>query len=165
MSTPTTSNAPREATGTKLLRIWHRCSTLPMGKSLFSRILGATIPYSGSIKARVVHLEPGHAIVVLPDRRRVRNHLNSVHAIALANMAELSTGLAMISGLPSGINGILIGLNVTYEKKARGELRAECKCTVPSGDTRQEVPIETTITDKAGDVVTRATATWLVGPQ
>ncbi len=104
-------------------------------------------------------------MVVLPDRRRVRNHLNSVHAIALANMAELSTGLAMISGLPSGINGILIGLNVTYEKKARGELRAECKCTVPTGDTRQEVPIETTITDRAGDVVTRATATWLVGPQ
>ena len=136
-----------------------------MGKSIFSRILGATIPYSGSIKARIEHLEPGHAVVVLPDRRRVRNHLNSVHAIALANMAELSTGLAMISGLPSGINGILIGLNVTYEKKARGELRAECKCTVPTGDTRQEVPIEITITDQAGDVVTRATATWLVGPQ
>ncbi len=136
-----------------------------MGKSLFSSILGKTIPYSGSIKARIEHLEPGHAVVVLPDRRRVRNHLNSVHAIALANMAELSTGLAMISGLPQGINGILIGLNVTYEKKARGELRAECKCTVPTGNTRQEVPIDTTITDKAGDVVTRATATWLVGPQ
>lgn len=136
-----------------------------MGKSVFSRILGATIPYSGSIGARIEHLEPGHAVVVLPDKRRVRNHLNSVHAIALANMAELSTGLAMISGLPAGINGILIGLNVTYDKKARGELRAECKCTVPTGDTRQEVAIETEIKDQAGDVVTRATATWLVGPQ
>ena len=136
-----------------------------MGKRLFSTILGQTIPYSGSIKARIEHLEPGHAVVFLPDRRRVRNHLNSVHAIALANMAELSTGLAMISGLPSGINGILIGLNVTYEKKARGELRAECKCSVPTGNTRQEVPIEMFITDQAGDVVTRATATWLVGPQ
>ena len=136
-----------------------------MGKSVFSRILGATIPYSGSIGARIEHLEPGHAVVVLPDRRRVRNHLNSVHAIALANMAELSTGLAMISGLPAGVNGILVGLNVTYEKKARGQLRAECRCTVPTGDTRQEVPIETEIKDLAGDVVTRATATWLVGPQ
>ena len=165
MSTPTAKQAPREATGTKLLRIWHRCSKLPMGKSVFSRILGATIPYSGSIGARIEHLEPGHAVVVLPDKRRVRNHLNSVHAIALANMAELSTGLAMISGLPAGINGILIGLNVTYDKKARGELRAECKCTVPTGDTRQEVAIETQIKDQAGDVVTRATATWLVGPQ
>jgi len=165
VSSSSTSSTPREATGAKLLRVWHRCSKMPMGKSVFSRILGATIPYSGSIKARVEHLEPGHAVVVLPDKRRVRNHLNSIHAIALANMAELSTGLAMISGLPQGVNGILIGLNVTYEKKARGELRAECRCTVPTGDVRQEVPIETEIKDQSGDVVTRATATWLVGPQ
>jgi len=136
-----------------------------MGKWLFSRILGTTIPYTGSIKARIEHLEPGHAVVVLPDRRRVRNHLNSVHAIALANMAELSTGLAMISGLPSGMNAILVGLNVTYEKKARGELRAECLCSVPQGNTRQEVAIDTSVKDHTGDVVTRATATWLVGPK
>jgi len=136
-----------------------------MGQWLFSRILGTTIPYTGSIKARIEHLEPGHAVVVLPDRRRVRNHLNSVHAIALANMAELSTGLAMISGLPSGMNAILVGLNVTYEKKARGELRAECLCSVPQGDTRQEVAIDTSVKDHTGDVVTRATATWLVGPK
>lgn len=136
-----------------------------MGKFLFSRILGTIIPYTGSIKARVEHLEPGHAIVVLPDRRRVRNHLDSVHAIALANVAELSTGLAMISGLPPGVNAILVGLTVSYEKKARGELRAECKCPVPAGDTRQEVTIETEVKDKAGDVVTRATARWLVGPK
>ena len=136
-----------------------------MGKILFSRILGTIIPYTGSIKARVERLEPGHAIVVLPDRHRVRNHLDSVHAIALANVAELSTGLAMISGLPPGVNAILVGLNISYEKKARGELRAECKCSVPTGDIRQEVAIETEVKDKAGDVVTRATALWLVGPK
>lgn len=156
---------PGEATGKKLLRIWRRCEKLPMGKWLFSRILGSTIPYTGSIKARVEHLEPGHAVVVLPDKRRVRNHLNSVHAIALANVAELSTGLAMISGLPTGVNAILVGLTVNYEKKARGELRAECTCSVPDTDIRQQVAIDTEITDQTGDVVTRATATWLVGPK
>lgn len=165
MSKSSVGRAPSEATGAKLLRIWGRCKKLPMGKWLFSRILGTTIPYTGSIKARIEHLEPGHAVVVLPDRRRVRNHLNSVHAIALANMAELSTGLAMISGLPSGMNAILVGLNVTYEKKARGELRAECLCSVPQGNTRQEVAIDTSVKDHTGDVVTRATATWLVGPK
>ncbi len=136
-----------------------------MGKLMFSKILGTTIPYTGSIRARVEHLEPGHAVIELPDRRRVRNHLNSVHAIALANLAELSTGLSMISGLPPGLNAILVGLNVTYEKKARGRLRAECRCEVPSSTERQEVMIETQITDEQGDVVTKATATWLVGPQ
>jgi acyl-coenzyme A thioesterase PaaI-like protein len=71
----------------------------------------------------------------------------------------------MISGLPKGVNGILVRLNIDYEKKARGELTAECRCVIPSGDTREEVSINTTITDTHGDVVTTATATWLVGPQ
>lgn len=165
MSNSSAGGAHTEATGDKLLRIWGRCQKLPMGKKLFSRILGTIIPYTGSIRAHVEHLEPGHAVVVLADRRRVRNHLNSVHAIALANMAELSTGLAMISGLPQGVNAILVGLNVSYEKKARGQLRAECQCSIPQGDIRREVIIETAIKDLAGDVVTRATATWLVGPR
>ncbi len=165
MSSSNTGKQTSEAVGEKLLRTWYKLSKLPLGKSAFSRVLGTTIPYTGSIKARVQHLEPGHAIVVLPDRRRVRNHLNSIHAIALANLAELSTGLAMISGLPKGVNGILVGLNINYEKKARGELRAECQCVIPTGDTRQEVAINTTITDTQGDIVTTATATWLVGPQ
>lgn len=164
MSASTEGSTHPEAVGVKLLRIWNRCERLPMGKKVFSLILGTTIPYTGSIKARVEHLEPGHAVVVLPDRRRVRNHLNSVHAIALANIAELSTGLSLISGLPSGANAILVGLNVNYEKKARGELRAECKCSVPDGRIRHEVAIDTEIRNLSGDIVTRATATWLVGP-
>ena len=136
-----------------------------MGSVVFSRILGLTIPYTGSIKAHVELLEPGHAIVFMKDRRCVRNHLDSIHAIALANLAELSTGLAMICGLPSGMNGILVDLNVSYEKKARGALRAECVCEVPAGQSRQQVAIDTEITDHSGEVVTRATATWLVGPK
>ena len=87
MSISTESRKPTETTGGKLLRNWGRRAKLPMGKRVFSRMLGTAIPYTGSIKARVEHLEPSHAVVVLPDRRCVRNHLNSVHAIAMANLA------------------------------------------------------------------------------
>ncbi len=151
--------------GERMLSTWARLSPLPAGKWMFSRVLGFTIPYTGSTGAYVEHLEPGHARVRLKDRRRVRNHLRSVHAIALANVAELSTGLAVLSGMPPGYNGILIGLNVEYSKKARGELLAECQCTVPSFEERTEIPVQTTIKDASGDVVTTATARWLIGPQ
>jgi acyl-coenzyme A thioesterase PaaI-like protein len=152
------------APGAKLRDVWRRLSPLPGGKWLFSRFLGRLVPYTGSIGAAVTALEPGHARVELPDRRRVRNHLNSIHAVALMNLGELATGLAMLVGLPPSVRGIVTGLSITFHKKARGRLTAECRCAIPTVSADQEYDATATITDAAGDVVARATAHWRLGP-
>ena len=127
-------------------------------------MLGFTVPYTGSVRPKVEELRPGFARVSMRDRRAVRNHLRSVHAIALMNLAEVTSGLAMIVGLPEGSRSIVIGLAIEYLKKARGPLSAEC--TAPSIDAsiEREHAIESVVRDAAGDVVARATARWLVGP-
>ena len=75
-----------EAVAGRLLTLWRRLEPLPGGKWLFARMLGRSVPYTGSIGARIELLEPGHAQVSLRDHRAVRNHLNCIHAIALANL-------------------------------------------------------------------------------
>lgn len=127
-------------------------------------MLGFMIPYSGTIRPRVVALRPGYAKVQMQDRRGVRNHLRSVHAIALMNLGELTTGLAMTLAMPDGARGIVTGLSMEYMKKARGLLTAEC--TAPPFDATVSGTHDFTadIVDDAGDVVARATAHWLVGP-
>lgn len=148
-----------------LKAMWARLSPLPGGKAVFSILLGRVVPYTGSIGARVEELRPGYARVVLRDRRAVRNHLRSVHAIALANLAEEASGLAMMFGLPDSARGILTGFSIEYLKKARGRLTAECEIAIPDVSVQAEHEIEVAIRDEAGDVVARARPTWLIGPR
>lgn len=149
-----------EAPGRRLAGLWQRLARLPGGSWLFSRMLGFMVPYSGSIGAHVRQLEPGYARVTLRDRRAVRNHLRSVHAIALVNLAEVTSGLAMLVGLPAGVRGIVTGLSIEYRKKARGTLTATCRTTIPQVQGRMESDVIAEIRDPAQDVVAVATVRW-----
>src|SRR5579862_2741493 len=120
---------------------WQRLHGIPGGRWLFSRFLWRMIPYTGSIRPEVLALEPGYARVRMRDRPRVRNHLRSVHAIALTNLAEVTSGLAMTAALPATTRGIVIGISVGFEKKARGTLTSECRCAVPEVTSRMEFPV------------------------
>lgn len=154
------------APGERLRAWWNRLSNLPGGRRMFTLMVGFAAPYSGSVRATVTDLAPGRARVVMRDRRAVRNHLDSVHAMALANLAELASGLAVLVSLPPGVRGILTGFDVAFLKKARGTLAAECQCAVPelAGSETVDHEVRTAITDAAGDVVAMASARWRLGP-
>jgi acyl-coenzyme A thioesterase PaaI-like protein len=154
-----------QSIGPALRSHWQRLASLPGGKHLFSRVLGRFVPYSGSLGAQVEVLEPGRCVVVLRDRRRVRNHLKSVHAMALANLAELVTGLALMNSLPDRTRGILAGFSIDYLKKARGRLRAECRCEIPASSDEREYLLTGAILNEDDEVVAEAKARWLVGPE
>lgn len=159
MRKPTASNAAES-----MRSLWERLAPIPGGKLLFSKAVGRMAPYSGTIDARVVELEPGYSRVQMQDRKKVRNHLSSIHAIALMNLGELATGLAMSVGLPPNTRGIVTGLSIEYVKKARGLLTAECRCEPPTTNERQKLEVEGVIRDRSGDVVAKLTAHWLLGP-
>ncbi|MCB9672615.1 MAG: DUF4442 domain-containing protein [Alphaproteobacteria bacterium] len=147
---------------TQLLAIYRALARVPGGRRLFSKLVGRAAPYTGTIPFRVEHLDRGQARVRMDDRRSVRNHLNSVHAIALMNLGEVSTGLAMYASLPSGARGIIVELGMTYTKKARGPITADCVAQVPVEPGRHDVVIEAPLRDERGDEVARARAVWRI---
>lgn len=154
-----------ESPGGRLLARWRAWSGHPGGAWLFSRVLARYVPYTGTVRPRVLLLEPGHCRVRMRDGRRVRNHLRSIHAVALTNLGEVTGGLATLTALPDTVRGIVIALETRYHKKARGTLTAEARCSPPPVRDLLDFEVETRITDASGDVVAVTTTRWRLAPR
>lgn len=149
----------------RMAAAWRTLSRLPGGRTVFGWLIRFMVPYSGSVRPKVLKLEPGHATVEIRDRRRLRNHLRSVHALALANLGELASGLAMTLALPDGVRGIPTRIEIEYVKKARGTIRAEGRAAPPAaipGETEAEATAM--LYDPAGDEVARVVVRWHLRP-
>jgi acyl-coenzyme A thioesterase PaaI-like protein len=144
---------------------WDLLAGIPGGKVMFAKILGRMAPYTGSIGATVTTLRAGYCQVHLEDRRAVRNHLQSVHAIALANLAEMAGNLALAYSLPDDARFIVAGIDMKYLKKARGMIVATGESAIPATSVRAEYEVPVTMKDSSGDVVATAVLHTLVGPK
>ena len=148
----------------QVLRLWRRLGGGPAGQWLFSRMVCAKAPYFGTIAPRFRVLEPGRCEAEISDRRAVHNHIGTVHAIALCNLAELVGGVMTDASLPPGMRWIPKGMQVQYLKKATGTLRGIATPAIPivAADSGYELPVAVDVVDAAGERVFTATiAMWL----
>jgi acyl-coenzyme A thioesterase PaaI-like protein len=147
-----------------VLSMYRRMNRWPAGRWLFSRAVCFRAPNFATIAPRFTTLEPGRCEVEIRDRRRVHNHIGTVHAIALCNLAELSAGVMTDASLPSTMRWIPKGMTVEYLKKARGTMHAIATPDIAIIDSQvgYELPVSVSVRDPQGDEVFRARiAMWL----
>mmetsp|Transcript_3902 Transcript_3902/g.5428 ORF Transcript_3902/g.5428 Transcript_3902/m.5428 type:complete len:210 (+) Transcript_3902:48-677(+) len=101
-------------------------SKLPLGKTVFSGICNLVTPYTGSIGSTVQSLTQEKCVVTMQDRSWLRNPFSSIHAVALTNLGEFASGMALVSYMQhfKGIKGIPTRIDTTFYKKSRGEITA-----------------------------------------
>lgn len=155
---------PAQSPGARLLNSWRTLSPLPGGRWLFTQLVKWMIPYTGSVSPRVEVLEPGYARISITQRRRLEQHLGSIHAIALMNVAEFASGAAMTTALPAGYRGIVTKMSIEYFKKARGTVTAESRPKLPDLTIEGEYDFTSEITDQKGDLIAQASVRWKLGP-
>lgn len=151
-----------------LMKVWAKLEPMPGGRLIFSEILGKVVPYTGTISPTIMELSPGNALVVMTDRSSVRNHLRSVHAMALANLGECASGLALLSQLPESHRGILVGFRTEYVKKARGTLTSRGSLEdwkeISGSEERVAVALAE-IRNSQHEIVARCFSEWKVSPK
>ncbi len=150
-----------------VLSLYRRIARWPAGHWIFSRLVCFKAPYFATIAPRFVALEPGRCEVRIRDRRRVHNHIGTVHAIALCNLAELGAGVMTDATIPADMRWIPKGMTVEYLKKAVGTLQgvATPETPVRSAVDGYEWPVEVQVTDAAGAVVFRARVMMWISPR
>ena len=147
-----------------IMTLWKAAQSVPGGRKIFSRLIGKLAPYTDTIRAEVIHLEAGHAQCRIREHRRIQNHLKSIHAVALVNLIEQTTGLAMLSGTPPGMRGIVTHLEVDYIRKARGVLTAMSHAPKVNENTSDTHAVYADVFDETGHVVCKGIAHWLIAP-
>lgn len=150
-----------------VLALYRKFERMPAGRWLFSRAVCLKAPYFASIAPRFVSLEPGRCEATLRHRRRVTNHLGTVHAIALCNLAELTAGVMTDATIPRGMRWIPKGMTVEYLKKAVGTMHgvATPDIAVVAADSGYDLPVSVVVSDDSGEAVFRARIAMWVSPR
>jgi acyl-coenzyme A thioesterase PaaI-like protein len=106
----------------RVLALWNTTSALPGGRRLFSALFARKAPYFTSIHPRFTELRPNHAELVIRERRSVRNHIGTIHAIALCNGLEAAMGALAEVTIPAHKRWIPQGMEVSYTAKADSDV-------------------------------------------
>ncbi len=144
---------------------WNRLKGHAAGRWLFSRIVCWRAPYFASIRPRFVQLGDGRVEVHMRKRRRVTNHIGTVHAIAMANLCEVAAGTMMEALLDASMRWIPRGMTIRYLAKANSGLVA--KAVMPAvicGESR-DVMVNVQVFDSQGLEVVQAEITMYLSPR
>ncbi len=107
-----------------LIALFDRLKKIPAGKTLFTKAVCFKAPYFSSISPRFEEVQAGYVKVFMPKHHAVLNHLNTIHAIAMCNMAELAGGVMTDISVEKSARWIPSGMTVKYLKKASTDLYA-----------------------------------------
>ena len=135
--------------------------------------LTQAVPFAGFLGLEITSVAPGEAVVVLPERDELKNHVGSQHAGALFTVAETASGAAFVGAFAErmgDVTPLARSAEISYEKIAKGPIEARAKLAVPAAEALATLdaegkvvfPCEIEMTDASGLKVATATVHWHV---
>jgi len=132
---------------------------------MITLVMGSAVKFAGTAKIRIEKLTEQEAVMTLKNRRKVRNHIGSIHAAAMALLAESATGFLVGMNIDNTKLPLMKTLHVDYTRLAKGDLTARAHLTpehiaMINNQEKGEVVVPVTITDSEGNTPVECAMTW-----
>lgn len=131
-------------------------------------------PFNAHLGAKMVEWSDSSCKIFIKRRRKVRNHVATIHAGALFTLGETCAGLIVIRNFPfGGFRPLMSEVHATYSKQARDNVTGEAytppeKIVAMHADlARGEIPkidVVTEIYDQNRLLIASVTTVWQVKP-
>ncbi len=135
-----------------------------------SLMMGRAVPFVGTAGLEIEDLTARRAVVCVRNRRRVQNHLRTVHAAAMALVAETASGLLVGMNVPDGRVPVIKSMHVDFLKRAQGAMRAVAELTdaqvaAIEQEEKGEVAVPVAVTDGEGKKPIECMLVWAWTPK
>ncbi|HNE90726.1 MAG TPA: DUF4442 domain-containing protein [Agitococcus sp.] len=133
--------------------------------TVISKIFGKVVPYVGTSGLLYEELTPERVVVSIKNQRKVQNHINNVHAAAMALLAETATGFIVGMNLPDDKLPLIKTLKVSYYKRTQGDMRAVATLSAEDiarieREPKGEVLVPVIVTDESGGEPIKCEMLW-----
>ncbi|MDX6589509.1 MAG: hypothetical protein QOI84_783 [Solirubrobacterales bacterium] len=135
--------------------------------------MAMAVPFAGHLNLEIATIAEGEAVVQLPERPELTNHIGTQHAGALFTVAEAASGAAFIGAFAERMNDVTPlakRAEIDYELPARGQVTANAKLGMDRSEAlerldaegRVEFPCQVELFAGDGTRVATATVRWHV---
>lgn len=137
---------------------------------LLTTVFGNVVPMVGTAGIHYDLLTQEKVICSIKNRRKMKNHIGGVHAVAIALLAETATGFVVSMNIQPGGIVLIKSLKMNYKQVSKGDIIAtatltasqrELMATTPKGETS----VSCIITDATGQSPIEVEMVWVWLPK
>ena len=132
---------------------------------LRNRVMGRAVPFTGTAGLNYAEMSPEQVVVTVPNVRRVQNHIQGVHAAAMALLAETATGMVVGMNVRDDCLPLCKTLHIDFKRRAQGGLRAVARLSAAQRELMQkndkgEVSVLVQVSDESGEQPIQCEFVW-----
>ncbi len=130
-----------------------------------NKAIGSAVPMVGSAGVQFEKITCEELIAHMPNKKKVQNHIQQVHAAASVLLAETATGILFGMNIPDDKLPLMKDLSAKYIKRSKGRQTAIAKLSPEQiqlirTEDIGDVMVDVKLTDETGEEIVIATMNW-----